>query len=207
MGRWIIGLGVAVLAAASVSLSAECIDRTGPPLVVSGALCGTLHDATGAPPDGVEAELRTAAGDVAATAISDADGVFQFGQVPAGDYRITVEGFYSPSRILRLMKPSGSACTARLRVELKFDECISQIVSVAGLRLKVDAQEAVRLVLNGNDEYDVHAGADYEFFQLQPGEYQAELRADGYATRRFKFSIREFEVRTFQFAMRRRPGR
>lgn len=152
MGPRIVGLAVAVLVAASARLSAECMVLTRPPLVVSGALCGTFIDGSGATVNSGEALLETPDGDVVATAISDDDGNFQFGHVPPGDYRINLEGFQAQTRTVRLLKASGSVCSKRVQVRLSIYECPSEMFGTGGLRLRVDADTPVKLLIDGDEE-------------------------------------------------------
>jgi len=200
--RRILWMSAAVLAAGTVHLSAECVVLTRPPLVVSGAACGTLIDQSGEAVDGADVLLTTLDGDVVAAAVADGEGRFQFAPVLAGDYRIEVYGFVPQVRTIRVSKSRGTVCTQRVEVRLSIFECPSEMVSGAGLRLRVDADAPVQLVLNG-DEYDGDYTGAFDFLELDPGDYHAELRADGYVTRTFKFSIREFQIRTYRFTLRR----
>ena len=199
-------MSIAALAAATARLSADCIVLTRPPLVVSGALCGTLVDSSGGTLGDGEAILKTLDRRVVATAIADEDGRFQFGRVLAGDYYIELEGFRQQARTVRLLKPGGVTCTRRFDVRLEIGECESDIDSGSGIRLRADAETPVQLYVDG-DEWDGDYTNQFDFIDAGPGDYRAELRASGYVTKRFKFSIKEFEVRSYHFVLRRTPSR
>jgi hypothetical protein len=174
--------------------------------VVSGALCGTVVYPSGSPLDGEEVVLDTLDGSAVATAITDADGNFEFGPVLAGDYHINVPWFPRQVRTVRLLKPSGSTCTQRLQVRLAHNECLSDVDSGSGIRLRVDAETPVQLLVDG-DEWDGDYTNEFDFIDADPGDYRAELRANGYVTKRFRFSVKHFEVRSYHFVLRRAPSR
>ena len=206
LGVRILWMSAVAVAGATVQLSAECATPERPPIVVSGALCGTVVHRLGDPLEGGELLLNTLDGRVVATAIADTDGNFEFSRVLAGDYRIDAVGFLRQVRTVRLLKASGNTCTQRIQIRLGNVECLSDSDSGSGIRLRVDAETPVQLVVDG-DEWDGEYTNQFDFIDADPGEYRAELRASGYVTKRFTFSVRHFQVRTYHFVLRRAPSR
>ena len=199
------------IAAMTLRLSAECIVIERPPLVVTGPICGTAFDQSGGVFDGIQVQLEARGGRVVAKAVTDSGGRFQFGEVSPGDYRIHSDFTRESARWVRLVKAGGKTCRQRIQVLLQIGECLSDASSGAGLRLKVDAQSLVEVVVNGNaydGEFTVSDepfSEQFVFIDLEAGAYHIEVRADGYVNRTINFSLREFEVRTYRVALRRLP--
>jgi hypothetical protein len=177
-------MSIAALAAGTVRVSADCATIERPPLVVSGALCGTVSDRYGGRLSrSREVILRTLDGRVVATTVADSDGRFQFGPVLAGDYHVGAPGFIRQVRTVRLLKPSGIACTHRLEVQLEIGECLSNMSSGSGIRLRVAAETPVQLFVKG-EEWDGEYTNQFDFIDADPGDYQAELREYHFVLRR-----------------------
>jgi hypothetical protein len=204
-------LSAVAVGAMSVRLSAECFFFERPPLVVTGRICGTLINQSGGVWDGAEAILYGRDEQVVAKTVADSRGRFQFGRVPAGDYHVNVEGTRFSGRWVRLVRPDATACSQRIQVLANVGECLSDVSSGSGLRLRVDVESHVEVVVNG-DAYDgeftvtdENFKGQFNFIQLEPGRYHIEVRAHGYASRTINFSIGEFDVRTYRIALRRLP--
>jgi hypothetical protein len=195
---------LAGIALATAALRAEC----GPleplkPLQISGALCGTASDLSGALYSDAELVLFSESGKVEAEARTDSKGRFIFPGVSVGRYFVGAPGFVRAWPGVEITTANARTCKRGVIVELIVSgDCPSKVSTGAGLRLRVNTRIADVLV----DGYRFGTTFDgrFERFELVPGLRHIEVRAPGYETLAFDVTIREYRTTVYRGVLKRR---
>jgi len=196
-----------------------------------GAIGGSVSATTGGGIDGATVEIyedSTSAVVPVASTVTDADGVYSFGSLPAGVYRVrfTAAGFGE------LWYPDGGSIADAFPIELGTGsttdavdiELTGQVGAVAGRVIGEDPTGAIVAVeipsdtIEGSDEagvatvvaaVEIDATGTFELGQLPtPSVYQLVVAKDGYATETLRLDLSAGEsVRGLEVLLRRGDGR
>ena len=196
-----------------------------------GAIGGAVSATTGGGIDGATVEIyedSTSAVVPVASTVTDADGVYSFGSLPEGVYRVrfTAAGFGE------LWYPDGGSIADAFPIELGTGsttdavniELTGQVGAVAGRVIGEDPTGAIVAVeipsdtIEGSDEagvatvvaaVEIDATGTFELGQLPtPSVYQLVVAKDGYATETLRLDLSAGEsVRGLEVLLRRGDGR
>jgi hypothetical protein len=196
-----------------------------------GAIGGSVSATTGGGIDGATVEIyedSTSAVVPVASTVTDADGVYSFGSLPAGVYRVrfTAAGFGE------LWYPDGGSIADAFPIDLgtgsttdAVDIALTgQVGAVAGRVIGEDPTGAIVAVeipsdtIEGSDEagvatvvaaVEIDATGTFELGQLPtPSVYQLVVAKDGYATETLRLDLSAGEsVRGLEVLLRRGDGR
>ena len=196
-----------------------------------GSIGGSVSATTGGGIDGATVEIyedSTSAVVPVASTVTDADGVYSFGSLPAGVYRVrfTAAGFGE------LWYPDGGSIADAFPIDLGTGsttdavdiELTGQVGAVAGRVIGEDPTGAIVAVeipsdtIEGSDEagvatvvaaVEIDATGTFELGQLPtPSVYQLVVAKDGYATETLRLDLSAGEsVRGLEVLLRRGDGR